>query len=194
MRLCATFLSAAQRLDEDYAILLTHHGKERAVELYCLLPAKEIAKVTKRLRGTVFFSATMAPLSATKNLLGGEEEDACFALPSPFPAENLAVVRRRVNTRYLAREESAQQVARSIAQVGLRPGKYIAYFPSYAYLRLIARHLEQMELPSLLVQSQEMDEAARQAFGGLHRGRAARWGCACWEACSARGSICPGSS
>lgn len=165
LRLCATFLSAAQRLDEDYAILLTHHGKERAVELYCLLPAKEIAKVTKRLRGTVFFSATMAPLSATKNLLGGEEEDACFALPSPFPAENLAVVRRRVNTRYLAREESAQQVARSIAQVvGLRPGKYIAYFPSYAYLRLIARHLEQMELPSLLVQSQEMDEAARQAF------------------------------
>ncbi len=165
LRLCATFLSAAQRLDEDYAILLTHHGKERAVELYCLLPAKEIAKVTKRLRGTVFFSATMAPLSATKNLLGGEEEDACFALPSPFPAENLAVVRRRVNTRYLAREESGQQVAQSIAQVvSLRAGKYIAYFPSYAYLRLIARHLEEMELPPLLVQSQEMDEAGRQAF------------------------------
>ncbi|MEA5014929.1 MAG: ATP-dependent DNA helicase [Candidatus Limiplasma sp.] len=166
LRLCAAFLSAAQRLDGDYAVLLTHHGKEREVELYCLLPAKEIARVTKRLRGTVFFSATMAPLSATKGLLGGEEEDACFALPSAFPPENLTVVRRRVNTRYLAREESARQVALSIAQaVSLRTGKYIAYFPSYAYLRLIQSRLEELEgLPPLLVQSREMEEEARQAF------------------------------
>ncbi len=165
LRLCAPFLHAAEHLDEDYAVLLTKHGKERVVELYCLLPAKEIARVTKRLQGTVFFSATMAPLSATKQLLGGGEEDACFALPSPFPKENLAVVRQRVNTRYGTREETAPAVAEGIAEAVLsRPGKYIAYFPSYAYLRMIERHLRDMALLPLLVQSQEMDEAARQAF------------------------------
>ncbi|NLV57313.1 MAG: DEAD/DEAH box helicase family protein [Clostridiales bacterium] len=165
LRLCASFLYAAGQLDEDYAILLIRHGKERILELCCLLPAREIARVTKGMGGTVFFSATMAPLPATKRLLGGGEEDACFSLPSPFPPDNLAVVRCRINTRYLAREETAGRVAEYIAQmVKLRLGKYIAYFPSYAYLRMIRHHLEEMDLPPLIVQSQEMDEAARQAF------------------------------
>lgn len=163
--LCAPFLYAAERLDEDYAVLMTAHGKERRVELYCLFPAKEIARVTKRMCGTVFFSATMAPLSATKQMLGGEEEDACFALPSPFPPENLVVLRRRIATRYRVREQSAEAVAESIAEAARsRKGKYIAYFPSYAYLRMVREYLERMETPPLYVQQSDMDEAARQAF------------------------------
>ncbi len=165
LRLLAPFLYAAEHLDEDYAVLITAHGKERTVEVYCLLPAKEIARITKRMRGTVFFSATMAPLSATKQLLGGDAEDACFSLPSPFEAERLTVVRQRVSTRYQDREGSAAFVANSIAQAaGSRPGKYIAYFPSYAYLRMVQRPLAELDIPSLIVQESDMDEAARQRF------------------------------
>jgi Rad3-related DNA helicase len=163
--LCAAFLYAADRLDEDYAVLATARGKERRVELYCLLPAKEIARVTQRLSGSVFFAATLSPLAATKRLLGGEEEDACFSLPSPFPPENLAVIRRPLSTRYRAREGSAEAVARAIAEAaGSRRGKYIAYFPSYAYLRMVQAWLETMETPPLWVQDKDMSEAARQAF------------------------------
>ena len=164
-RLCLAFSQAAQRLDEDYAILATARGKERRIELYCLLPAKEIARVTKRLYGSIFFSATLSPLEAEKELLGGGKEDACFSLPSPFPAENLRVLRESVSTRYQEREESAQQVAECICEAACsRSGKYIAYFPSYAYLRMIKCHLEQMETPPLWVQESEMDEAARERF------------------------------
>jgi len=165
LRLCGAFLYAAAHLDEDYAILLRKQGKERTLELFCLLPAKEIGRVTKRMQGTVFFSATMAPLPATKQLLGGEAEDACFSLPSPFPPENLTVVRRRINTRYTAREQTAGAVAESIAEAALcKPGNYIAYFPSYAYLRLVQRPLEGLETPPLWVQTPEMSEPDRAVF------------------------------
>lgn len=165
LRLCSPFLYAAEHMDEDYAVLLSQRGRERTLEIYCLLPAKEIARVTMRMRGTVFFSATMDPLSATKQLLGGDEEDACFSLPSPFPLENLAVVRRRISTRYQMREKSALAVAQSIAEATqCRQGKYIAYFPSYAYLRLVRGHLEMLETPPIVAQESDMDEEARARF------------------------------
>ncbi|MCI6377782.1 MAG: ATP-dependent DNA helicase [Clostridiales bacterium] len=165
VRLCLPFLYAAQHLDKDYAILLERRGRERTLTLYCLLPGKEIAAVTKGLRGVIFFSATLSPLPAMKRLLGGGEEDACFSLPSPFPREHLAVVRKRVCTRYTQREESAKRVARAICEaVQARPGSYIAYFPSYAYLELVRGHLEGDGLPTLWVQRREMGEEERAAF------------------------------
>lgn len=165
LRRLAPFLYAAARFDERYAALLECHGKERALELYCLSPAETIAFVTKGLKGAVFFSATLSPLEAMRSLLGGTEEDACFSLPSPFPLERLAVVRRRVQTRYAFRADSAQRVAESIAEaVNARSGKYIVYFPSYAYMRLVLDKLFTLSLPPLLVQENEMDEDARTRF------------------------------
>ncbi|MEG1890813.1 MAG: helicase C-terminal domain-containing protein [Clostridia bacterium] len=165
VRLCLPFLYAAEHLDEDYAILLEKHGKERTLTLYCLLPAKEMERQTKPMRGVVYFSATLAPLPAMRQLLGGAEGDACFSLPSPFPPQRLAVVRRSISTRYEGREASAAQVAGSIAEaVTARRGKYIAYFPSYAYLALVLEHLVQEELPALWVQRRDMTDDDRAAF------------------------------
>lgn len=165
LRRLAPFLYAAARFDERYAVLLECHGRERALELYCLSPAETIAFVTKGLKGAVFFSATLSPLEAMRSLLGGTEEDACFSLPSPFPLERLAVVRRRVQTRYAFRAESAECVAESIAEaVNARRGKYIVYFPSYTYMRLVLEKLCVLALPPLLVQENEMDEEARARF------------------------------
>ena len=83
-RMLMGFRYAVAHLDEDYAVLLEGRGRERTLTVYCLLPGREIARVTRGLQGSVFFSATLTPLSAMKRLLGGEEADACFALPSPF--------------------------------------------------------------------------------------------------------------
>lgn len=165
MRICLPFLYAVEHFDEDYAILLEKHGLERQLTLYCLLPSKEIARVTKGLRGTVFFSATLSPLADMKRLLGGGDDDACFALPSPFDPAHLAVIRRSIDTRYMQREQTAAQVAECITQaVMARPGNYIAYFPSYAYLELVRSHLNTAQLPELWVQTRSMGEEARSAF------------------------------
>ena len=166
LRLCCPMAFALENYGDEYATLLSCHGKQRALSLYCLLPGKHIAQTTKRLCGTVFFSATLSPLPAMKELLGGDDEDACFSLLSPFPPEHLLVVHRRVDTRYAARERTAPQVAQAIVETAkVRPGKYIAFFPSYAYLRQIEALLPQDDptLP-LLTQGREMDERERERF------------------------------
>ncbi len=166
LRSCMGFLYAAQRLDgENYAILWSAAGKDRSLCLYCLSPAEEIARITAQQRGTVFFSATLSPLESMKQLLGGGEEDACFALPSPFPTENLRVYVRRPSTRYRHRADTAMAVARLITEmVNSKPGNYIVFFPSYAYLRMVHLQLSEDNLPPLWVQTPQMDENDREAF------------------------------
>lgn len=165
-RMLMGFRYAAEHLDEDYAVLLEGRGRERTLTLYCLLPGREIARVTRGLRGAVFFSATLTPLPAMKRLLGGEEEDAYFSLPSPFDPRHLQVVRRRVNTGYDRRESTAEQIADALRELtAARPGSYIAYFPSYAYLSLVLERLKEAEnLPPLLVQRRDMEGDEQAAF------------------------------
>lgn len=160
------FCAAADRGLSNYALLCKKQGKERAVRLLCLSVAEHLAEATKKLSGVVYFSATLSPLTAMQKLLGGVEEDACFALPSPFPVENLLVLRHRVDTRYAFRRETAFAVAAAILQAfAAKPGKYIAFFPSYAYLKLVGAEILTADpaLP-LLVQENGMEEADREAF------------------------------
>ncbi len=97
----------------------------------------------------------------TKELLGGDTEDACFSVPSPFPPERLLTLRRRINTRYQNREHSVRQIADEIAAMArAHPGRYIAFFPSYAYMRLVS---ESLEVPFVMQQS-GMSIAERDAF------------------------------
>ena len=98
-----------------------------------------------------------------KQLLGGEEEDACFSLSSPFLSENLAVVRRGIATTYERRTQTAVQAARAIEELlSVYPGNTIVYFPSYAYLELVRAEL-QTDMP-LWVQTRDMGEDDREAF------------------------------
>ena len=165
-RMAISFLAASDRGLDNYALLCRRRGKERAVRLLCLSVAEHLAETTKRLSGTVYFSATLSPLSKMRKLLGGGDEDACFALPSPFPPENLLVLRHRVDTRYALRGETAPAAAEAILRAfAAKPGKYIAFFPSYAYLRLVAQALTALD-PALPVLTQQsgMADSDRDAF------------------------------
>ena len=138
-------------------------GQARSINLN---PAPYLRELTARLAGVVCFSATLNPLHAMSRILGGEKEDACLALPSPFPREHLLTLQYAVNTRYQAREGSLLPAARAIAALyEARPGKVIAYFPSFAYLRRV-RDVIGTETPDIPLVSQApgMDESAREDF------------------------------
>jgi DNA excision repair protein ERCC-2 len=75
-------------------------------------------------------------------------------------------VARRISTFYKDRAGSVDQVAEAIAAVVVaRPGNYLAFFPSYAYLDLVhevlARHWPGI---STRCQTPAMTEAEREAF------------------------------
>ncbi|MBR6787468.1 MAG: hypothetical protein IKM26_06075 [Clostridia bacterium] len=151
---------------DRYALLLTEAGKEKHVHLLALDIAEHLKACTRRMLGSVFFSATLDPLPAMKQMLGGEEADALFALPSPFPRENLLILQRSVDTRYEKRAASIDEIVRCLAAMfDAKGGNYIAFFPSYAYLALAAEKLAELraDIP-LNTQERGMDESTRDQF------------------------------
>ena len=139
-------MMTAQRFDERYAVLTDGGEKHAQVCIYCLNAAPEIFAQTKRARGTVFFSATLAPFDAAKRLLGSAEGDGCLALGTPFSAEQLNVRIAPIDLRYQQREAAAPRVAQEILlQIAAYPGRSIAFFPSYAYMSRVYELMLGME-------------------------------------------------
>ena len=129
------FLRALRDPDTPRAVL----WRKPVLTLLALDIAEHFAAVTRAMCGTVCFSATLDPLPEMKTLLGCAEEDACFSVPSPFPPENLLLIRRDINTRYAHRDAACGQLADAIeAMVRAHPGRYIAFFPSYAFMERTA--------------------------------------------------------
>lgn len=152
-----------------YALFTSPSGEENTLSILALDIAEHLKACTARMPGSIFFSATLDPLPAMKQLLGGGEDDAVFTLPSPFPPSNLLVLQRSIDTRYEKRAASIDEAVLCLAAMfDARVGSYIAFFPSYAYLSLAAQRLAALrpDIP-LNLQQRGMDDASRDAF--LHQ-------------------------
>lgn len=152
-------LVRALRQDAENYALLWQGRKDRTVTALALDVGTYFDRVTRRLRGTVCFSATMDPLPEMRRLLGGNEEDACFSMPSPYPPEHLLLLQRDVDTRYHSRPASAAAIAAAIERMAAHPGRYLAFFPSFAMLRMVSDQLtipHQVQLPKMT--QEERDE------------------------------------
>lgn len=139
------------------------------VTLWCVNPTPHLAKTLQRIHGAALFSATLSPMTFYRDLTGLSEEagDALLDLPSPFPPENLLVMRAPLPVRYRQREQSLPRLARLIAAfIHASPGNYMVFFPSYAYLHRVQEALAPLlhEDVRLLVQDREMDDSSREAF------------------------------
>ena len=132
------YLFAAERFNERYALLASGGEKHAAIELALLDAAPEIVESTKRARGTVYFSATLAPFDAAKRMLGSSEGDACLTLPSPFDPAQLDARIEPLDIRYASRERTAPQTAEIILRhIADHSGHTMVFFPSYAYMARI---------------------------------------------------------
>lgn len=111
-----------------------------SLHLYCADPSGHLRACMNKLTAAVFFSATFLPIQYYKGLLGGTAGDfEMYARSSFSPAQRKVVIVRDVTSRYRDRnEESYARIARSIGQVvTCRPGNYMVYFPSYAFLEKV---------------------------------------------------------
>ena len=140
--LAVGYCFAAERFDERYALLTSGGEKHAAIELVLLTAAREILESTRRARGTVYFSATLAPFDAAQKMLGAEDGDACLMLPSPFDPAQLEARIEPIDIRYASREQTAPRVADAIAaHLRGHEGNTIVFFPSYAYMARIGELL-----------------------------------------------------
>lgn len=160
------FLRARRRDQAEYAWLFNGRRQVRLMA-FALEVGAYLRETTAPLSGVICFSATLDPLPDMKLLLGGEEADACFAMPSPFPPERLLLLQEDVNTRYQSRAQAAGMIAQRIRQVARsHSGRYMAFFPSFAFMEMVAEALGDWPCQ---VQSRGMTQEARAAFLAPYR-------------------------
>ena len=157
---------AAERYDAHFVTQLTARGSELEWELLCLDPAPFVDASLAAGRAAALFSATLTPPGYYRSVLGCPDARA-VALESPFPPEHLGLYcLPRISTRYRDREASVQAVSDALAALArAKVGNYLAFFPSYAYLRQVHEDFT-ARYPDIgtLAQESGLDDAARAAF------------------------------
>jgi DNA excision repair protein ERCC-2 len=109
----------------------------RGLGVVCVDPARRLQAVHREALGTIAMSATLSPLDYFSEVLGFSRLDPILtSAPSPFPRENReVVVVPSVATTYAERDDHVPAIAALIERIiAVRPGSYIAFFPSYAFL------------------------------------------------------------
>lgn len=163
MRMAEHWRYAAGHFAERYAILANREKKR--VQLMLLCAAPEILEKSKKTRGTVYFSATLAPFDAAQKMLGARQGDACLSLPSPFHPEQLSAQIVPIDIRYAVREKNAPLVAQAIAaHIEANPGNTLVFFPSYAYREQVAQFLPEGFLKEARGMSEDEKNALLGAF------------------------------
>lgn len=113
--------------------------RHRPLSSLCLrnvVPATFLAPRFASAHSVTLFSATLAPWQYTADMLGLPDDAPFIDVASPFRAEQLDVrIATGLSTRYRDRAASLTRLADTIAtQVRERPGNYLAFFSSFAYL------------------------------------------------------------
>ena len=162
------FCRLAESFDEHSLCDLESQGKGSAVlGLRNVIPADFLAPRFKRAHCTVLFSATLSPFHYYRDLLGLPEHSVWREVASPFVAQQLEVhVRSEISTRYHQRTASVPPIVATLAaHYQHKPGHYLAFFSSFAYLEQVMNAFEQAhpEIP-VFGQTRGMQEPEREAF------------------------------
>ena len=168
------FLYIFDTMDEAYRIYSELQPDGRfLVKLFCMNPAARLKACMDKGRATVFFSATLLPVTYYKELLSGNTEDYAVYAESPFPGRNrLLMVAGDVSSKYTRRNrrEFEKVLFYIMDTAGQQRGNYMVFFPSYRYMNEILKLWEEREEETgergfeLLVQSSRMDEGEKEAF------------------------------
>jgi DNA excision repair protein ERCC-2 len=152
---------------ERYLSFLYQTGDEIRFRALCLDPSELLSRRLSLGRSAVLFSATFTPVDYYRAVLGGGKNADTLELPSPFDPSRLCVaVMDKIPTRYTERASSLSAVARAIlTAVKAKPGNYLVFTPSFAYLAALADEVARLApgVP-LLRQSQHMTAKDRESF------------------------------
>ncbi len=164
------FLGVYEELDENYVIYTElEPGGNFKVKLFCVNPAANLQKFLEQGNSTIFFSATLLPITYYKMLLSVEKDDYAIYAKSPFDMANrLLLLGNDVSTKYTMRGKGmygkyAEYIIRTIKA---RTGNYLAFFPSYRFMEEVLALFETYDTNGIeyIVQEQSMGEQKREDF------------------------------
>ncbi len=135
-----------------------------SLRILCKDPSRFLGALFARTHSTIGLSATLSPVEFYRDLLGFDPERFhSIEVPSPFPAENRAVViDDSIATTWKRRPENYGRIAESLATFAAGvPGNCLALFPSYQFLDEVGRELR-VAGKRVLVQSRADGDRQRE--------------------------------
>lgn len=165
------FLNIAELVDENY-VVYTENGDDGnfRMKLFCVNPAANLSAYLKKGVSTVFFSATLLPMSYYRKLLSTREDDFGIYVQSPFDREKRCLLTAMdVSSRYTRRNYAeyrkiAEYIARTAWQ---KKGNYLVFFPSYKLMEDVYQVYEQefsADWVRCICQTSSMNEREREEF------------------------------
>ncbi|TFD99741.1 helicase C-terminal domain-containing protein [Jeotgalibacillus salarius] len=160
-------IAAAEQADERFYTYIQKMRNDVLIKIVCMDPSAFIQGSAKGYRASVFFSATLQPVSYIRTMLGGEQEDFNLDLPSPFAKEQIEVKKVAVSTKYKDREATIKSITDELRHaIERHSGNFMIFFPSYAYMKMAYEYFEEEGVKGveLMMQSSGMGEAERDEF------------------------------
>jgi DNA excision repair protein ERCC-2 len=128
------------------------------LKITCCDASKQLKLAYKEFKNVVAFSATLKPFRYYQQLMGfPEEKTRTYEFDSPFTEKNRKIMLiPQISTKYKDRASSAPKITEVIERVlKVKQGNYIALFPSFEFMNMVAQKLS---LPDyqILTQQKEM--------------------------------------
>lgn len=128
------------------------------LKVTCCDASEHLKKVYKEFQNVMAFSATLKPFEYYQTLMGlNDDKTKTVEFTSPFPVQNRKLlIIPQISTKLNDRNSSAPRIADVIQRVvRLKPGNYIALFPSFDFL-FKARTLLNLPEYQILQQGRDM--------------------------------------
>ena len=164
------FLNIYDLVDDHYVIYskMTEDGRF-IIKLFCVDPSVNLQKCIDKSNATVFFSATLLPISYYKRLLSTAEDNYAIYAESTFAeSQQLLAFGREVSTKYTRRNAAEYEKMAAYIKTVIegKKGNYMVFFPSYRLMQDVYDVFEAQAQEDcvLLMQHSNMKEAEREAF------------------------------
>ena len=141
--------------------------KDGKIKILCKSAAPKLEKQIAGFQSVIMQSATLSPLEYFQKMLGYPSSARKIQYLSPFAQQNrLYLIMSKLSTKYEDRRESYDLIASIIFKtVNVKEGNYLAFFPSFAYLKAVQREIETLPLSvKLIEQERKMSEAKRRNY------------------------------
>lgn len=131
------------------------------LKVTCCDASENLQEIYKNFHSVVAFSATLKPFLYYQELLGLNPQLEPLEFQSPFPRENRKLmIIPQISTKWQERSANAPKVAQVLEKVlHLKPGNYLALFPSFEFLKMVHRHLQ---VPGFQILQQEREFPSSQ--------------------------------
>lgn len=160
------FLKISEFYNDNYLSYFIKKHDNIELKLFCLDASKFIGSMTNRIKGSIFFSATLQPINYYLDTLGGDKVlDPSLLLPSPFPPENLKLmVAPKVSVKFKNRENTYLEVAEYIKSfIKNKVGNYFIYSPSYEYMQHLLTFIDLPDV-DIYIQKKDMEDLEKEQF------------------------------